>query len=135
MATGPSSISTEYDREQKGYAVIQGLKPDQLSFALNDSPLGLAAWIIQCFYMWGDIGDDLESRFTKDELITNILIYWFTQSMPSAIRLYCESMRANTFGPSRRLRRDTHRSCAFQRCSQAEKESGLKRNTILRDGR
>jgi microsomal epoxide hydrolase len=101
VVTGHSCISIEYDREQKGYAVIQGLKPDQLSFALNDSPIGLAAWIIQCFYMWGDISGDLESRFTKDELITNILIYWFTQSMPSAIRLYCESMRAHTFGPVR----------------------------------
>jgi microsomal epoxide hydrolase len=101
VVTGPSCVSREYYREQKGYAVIQGLKPEQLSFALNDSPVGLAAWIIQCFHMWGDIGGDLESRFTKDELITNILIYWFTQSMPSAIRLYCESMRANTFGPVR----------------------------------
>ena len=99
VVPGPFCISIEYDREQKGYAVIQGLKPEQLSFALNDSPVGLAAWIIQCFHMWGDINGNIESRFTKDELITNVMIYWFTKSMPSAIRLYCESMRSNTFGP------------------------------------
>ena len=96
---GRSCVSVSYAREQKGYAVIQSLKPDQLAFALNDSPLGLAAWVVQCFHMWGDIGDDLESRFSKDELITNVMIYWVTESMPSAIRLYRESMRSRRFGP------------------------------------
>ena len=99
VVTGRSAISIDYYREQKGYAVIQALKPDQLAFALNDSPLGLAAWILQCFYMWSDIDGDLESRFTKDELITNIMLYWITESMPSAIRLYRESLIAGTFGP------------------------------------
>ena len=99
VVTGRSAVSIEYYREQKGYAVIQSLKPDQLAFGLNDSPLGLAAWIIQCFYMWSDHEGDLESRFTKDELITNIMIYWVTQSMPTAIRLYRESLLAGTFGP------------------------------------
>jgi epoxide hydrolase len=99
VVPGRTAISIEYAREQKGYAVIQSLKPEQLSFALNDSPMGLAAWIIQCFYMWGDVQGDLESRFTKDELITNVMLYWFTESIPSAIRLYCESLRSGTFGP------------------------------------
>ena len=49
--------------------------------------------------MWSDIDGDLESRFTKDELITNIMLYWITESMPSAIRLYRESLIAGTFGP------------------------------------
>jgi microsomal epoxide hydrolase len=96
---GRTCISREYYRDQKGYAVIQSLKPDQLAYALNDSPLGLAAWVVQCFYMWGDIDGDIESRFSKDELITNAMIYWVTESMPSAIRLYRESLRAGTFGP------------------------------------
>ncbi|MEQ8662311.1 MAG: epoxide hydrolase [Gammaproteobacteria bacterium] len=96
---GRTCISREYYREQKGYAVIQSLKPDQLAYALNDSPLGLAAWVVQCFYMWGDIDGDIESRFSKDELITNAMIYWVTESMPSANRLYRESLRAGTFGP------------------------------------
>lgn len=96
---GLSAVTREYNREQKGYAVIQGLKPDQLAYALNDSPLGLAAWVVQCFHMWGDLEGGLESRFTKDELLTNVMIYWFTASMPSAIRLYRESMRSRRFGP------------------------------------
>ncbi len=96
---GRSSISREYYFEHRGYAVIQSLKPDQLAFALNDSPLGLAAWIVQSFYAWGDINGDIESRFSKDELITNIMIYWLTESMPAAMRLYRESMQSRRFGP------------------------------------
>lgn len=96
---GPLALTTRYAIEENGYAMIQGKKPDQLGYALNDSPLGLAAWIVGCFEMWGDVNGDLESRFDKDFLITNILIYWFTQSMPTAIRLYRESMAAGQFGP------------------------------------
>jgi pimeloyl-ACP methyl ester carboxylesterase len=97
---GRTCISREYYREQRGYAVIQSLKPDQLAYALNDSPLGLAAWIVQCFYLWGDLADgELRSRFSLHELITNIMIYWVTESMPAAVRLYRESLRAGTFGP------------------------------------
>ena len=96
---GRSCISREYYSEHRGYAVIQSLKPDQLGFALNDSPLGLAAWIVQCFQAWGDCHGDIESRFSKDELLTNIMIYWVTESMPSAIRLYRESMQSRRFGP------------------------------------
>lgn len=96
---GRSSISREYYSEHRGYAVIQSLKPDQLAYALNDSPLGLAAWIVQCFYAWSDCDGAIEARFSKDELITNIMIYWITESMPSAIRLYRESMQSRRFGP------------------------------------
>ena len=96
---GRSCISREYYFEHRGYAVIQSLKPDQLAFALNDSPLGLAAWIVQSFYAWGDIDGNIERRFSKDELLTNIMIYWLTESMPSAIRLYRESMQSRRFGP------------------------------------
>jgi pimeloyl-ACP methyl ester carboxylesterase len=99
VVTGRSAVIRAYAREQKGYAVIQALKPDQLAFALNDSPLGLAAWIICCYYLWGDIDGRIESRFDRDYLITTALVYWFSESMPSAIRLYRESMLSGRFGP------------------------------------
>ena len=99
VVPGRSAIVEAYSREMKGYAVIQGLKPDQLAYALNDSPVGLATWIVTSFYAWGDINGDLESRFDKDFLITNVMIYWLTQSMPSAIRLYRECMLSRRFGP------------------------------------
>ncbi len=139
VVTGRFCISIEYDREQKGYAVIQGLKPEQLSFALNDSPVGLAAWIIQCFHMWGDINGNIESRFTKDELITNVMIYWFTKSMPSAIRLYCESMRSNTFGPVRGYVNAPTAVALFKDIPKpkrewAEKEYNIARWTVMPSG-
>jgi epoxide hydrolase len=99
VVPGRSATLETYIREMKGYAVIQGLKPDQLAYALNDSPVGLAAWIIANFYLWGDINGDIASRFDRDFLLTNVMIYWLTQSMPTAIRLYRECMRSRRFGP------------------------------------
>ena len=74
-----------------GYSSIQGTRPLTLGYALNDSPTGLATWIIDKFWAWSDHGGDLQRSFTKDELLTNIMIYWVTQSMPSSARIYYES--------------------------------------------
>ncbi|HZT03754.1 MAG TPA: epoxide hydrolase [Steroidobacteraceae bacterium] len=76
-----------------GYAHVQGTKPDVLAPALNDSPMGLAAWIIDKFRSWSDCGGDVLARFTFDELLTTTSLYWFTGAMPSAIRLYWEMRR------------------------------------------
>src|SRR5262249_3083379 len=62
-------------REESGYSTIQGTKPQTLAFGLTDSPVGLAAWIIEKFRAWSDCGGDVESRFTRDELLTNIMLY------------------------------------------------------------
>jgi pimeloyl-ACP methyl ester carboxylesterase len=76
--------------DHRAYAAIQGTRPQTLGFALNDSPVGLAAWILDKFWAWSDHGGDLETSFTRDELITNVMIYWVTQSGPSAARIYRE---------------------------------------------
>lgn len=73
------------------YNMVQSTKPQSLSYGLNDSPVGLAAWIIEKFRSWGDTHGDIESRFSKDELLTNIMIYWVTQTAGSAARGYYES--------------------------------------------
>ena len=73
------------------YAHVQSTKPDTLGPALNDSPVGLAAWIAEKYRSWSDCSGDVERRFSKTELLTTISLYWFTQSMPSAIRLYWET--------------------------------------------
>ena len=77
-----------------GYSHVQSTKPDVLGPALNDSPIGLAAWIIDKFRSWSDCDGNVERRFTQDELLTTVSLYWFTRSMPSAIRLYWESRRS-----------------------------------------
>jgi pimeloyl-ACP methyl ester carboxylesterase len=73
-----------------GYGQIQRTKPQTLAYGLNDSPAGLAAWIVEKFRAWSDCDGDVERRFSKDELLTNIAIYWFTQTIGSSSRLYYE---------------------------------------------
>jgi pimeloyl-ACP methyl ester carboxylesterase len=86
------------------YGRIQATKPQSLAYALNDSPVGLAAWIIEKFRAWSDCDGDVESVFTKDELLTNVSIYWFTQTIGSSIRLYWENrQRPLHFAPGERV--------------------------------
>ena len=76
-----------------GYSHIQGTKPQTLSYGLNDSPAGLAAWIVEKYRTWSDCHGEVESRFTKDELLTTITLYWVTQTINSSTRLYYETLR------------------------------------------
>ena len=80
-----------FRREETGYQWIQGTKPQTLAYGLNDSPAGLAAWIAEKFRTWMDCGGNIERSITKDQLLTNIMIYWITQSINSSTRLYYES--------------------------------------------
>jgi len=84
----------KFETYERGYAHIQGTKPQTVGYALNDSPAGLAAWIVEKFRTWTDCGGDIESRFTKDELLTNITLYWVTGTITSSARLYREDARA-----------------------------------------
>ena len=81
----------EFFADERGYSNIQGTKPQTLGYGLNDSPAGLAAWIVEKFRTWCDCEGDVESRFTKDELLTNVMIYWATQTITSSTRIYYES--------------------------------------------
>jgi pimeloyl-ACP methyl ester carboxylesterase len=74
-----------------GYFQIQSTRPMTLGYGLNDSPAGLAAWIVEKFRAWSDSGGDVEKKFTKDELLTNVMIYWVTESAPSSVRIYFEN--------------------------------------------
>jgi pimeloyl-ACP methyl ester carboxylesterase len=80
----------KFRHEEAGYQAIQGTKPQTLAYGLNDSPAGLAAWIVEKFRTWSDCGGDVERRFTKDQLLTNITIYWVTETINSSTRLYYE---------------------------------------------
>jgi pimeloyl-ACP methyl ester carboxylesterase len=65
-----------------------------LAWALNDSPVGLAAWLLERRRNWSDCAGDLESRYTRDFLLTNVSLYWYTQSIASSMQLYAEQFRA-----------------------------------------
>jgi len=77
-----------------GYAHQQRTKPQTLAYSLNDSPVGLLAWIVEKFQSWGDCAGEVESRFSKDELLTNVMIYWATETISSSMRLYYEGRLA-----------------------------------------
>jgi pimeloyl-ACP methyl ester carboxylesterase len=80
----------QFAREESGYAQEQGTKPQTLGVALNDSPAGLLAWIVEKLRTWSDCGGDPENVFTRDQMITNVMLYWVTQTITSSTRLYWE---------------------------------------------
>ena len=94
---------TAYMQNEVGYQQIQRTKPQSLGYGLNDSPAGLAAWIVEKFHGWSDMpqGADgyLDNHFTKDELLTNISIYWFTETITSSARIYYESSKTPVAKP------------------------------------
>ncbi len=77
-----------WDSVEGAYILLQHTKPQTLAYGLNDSPTGLAAWIVEKFRAWSDCNGDVESRFTKDELLTNVSLYWFTQTINSSFGPY-----------------------------------------------
>jgi pimeloyl-ACP methyl ester carboxylesterase len=83
----------EWRRTGAGYQEIQGTKPQSLGYGLQDSPAGLAAWIVEKFRAWSDCHGQIETSFTKDQLLTNVMVYWVTETATSSTRLYYE-MRA-----------------------------------------
>jgi pimeloyl-ACP methyl ester carboxylesterase len=76
------------------FNMIQSTKPQTLGYALNDSPVGLASWILEKFYAWSDTKGNIENSFTKDELLTNIMIYWVSATINTSIRRYLEDARS-----------------------------------------
>jgi pimeloyl-ACP methyl ester carboxylesterase len=82
----------QWRQKEGAYGLVQATKPQTLAYAINDSPIGLAAWIIDKFYAWTDHPGDLEKVYTRDELLVNLTIYWVTQTAGSSFRLYYETM-------------------------------------------
>ncbi|MDQ3759502.1 MAG: epoxide hydrolase 1 [Actinomycetota bacterium] len=75
------------------YLLTQGVAPDTLAPALNDSPAGLAAWLVSKYRDWSDCGGDVESRFTLDQLCDFLTLYWATGTISTSIRLYAAEAR------------------------------------------
>ncbi|MEQ8652130.1 MAG: epoxide hydrolase [Kiloniellales bacterium] len=79
-------------KEETGYQWIQGTRPQTLAFALTDSPLGLAAWIVEKFHTWTDCSGDIESALDRDRMLANISLYWFTGAINSSFWPYYARM-------------------------------------------
>ena len=82
-----------YQQWGAGYSKQQSTRPQTLGYALVDSPMGQAAWIIEKFYEWTDCDGHPENVLTKDELIDNVMFYWLSASGASSARLYWESFQ------------------------------------------
>jgi microsomal epoxide hydrolase len=80
--------------EETGYQWIQGTRPQTLAYGLTDSPVGLAAWIVEKFRAWSDCDGDVERRFSKDELLTNVMIYWVTGAINASFWPYYDRRHA-----------------------------------------
>ena len=97
-------LARRWFEDEGGYFHIQRTKPQTLGLGLNDSPVGLAAWIIEKFRTWSDCDGNPESSYTRDELLTNIMIYWVNQAAASSVRHYYENRVDNwRFQPGERV--------------------------------
>ncbi|HVM64583.1 MAG TPA: epoxide hydrolase, partial [Acidimicrobiales bacterium] len=76
--------------DEGGYIAIQSTRPQTLAFALNDSPVGLLAWVVEKWRAWSDCDGDPERCFTPDELLTNVTLYWVTGTIRSSMHWYLE---------------------------------------------
>jgi len=104
---GAAAPPTEWARRAGaaggGYEAIQGTRPQTIGYLLDDSPAGLAAWIIEKFHEWSDTSDG-GLPLAKDQLLTNVMAYWLNQTGASSARLYWERRKApETMVPQRRV--------------------------------
>ena len=81
----------EFMAQGSGYMQIQRTRPQTISFAMHDSPVGLAAWLIEKRRAWSDCGGEVETVFSKDDLITTAMLYWLTDTYVSSARHYYEA--------------------------------------------
>jgi pimeloyl-ACP methyl ester carboxylesterase len=79
-------------KEETGYQWIQGTKPQTLAFGLTDSPAGLAAWVVEKFRTWTDCDGNPENAVSRDEMLANISLYWFTGAIGSSFWPYYARM-------------------------------------------
>jgi epoxide hydrolase len=82
------TTSAAYRAQEMDYYAEQQHKPGTVAFALYDNPLGTAAWIVEKFKVWSDSGNNIESIFTKDQLLTNVMIYLVTDTVATSVWLY-----------------------------------------------
>ena len=80
-----------WDETERGYSAVQSTRPQTLGYGLNDSPAGLAAWVLDKWRSWSDSGGDLDARFGRDALLTMLTVWWATGSITSSMRDYYDN--------------------------------------------
>ncbi|WP_257008494.1 alpha/beta fold hydrolase [Shouchella clausii] len=77
--------------QEGGYMSIQSTRPQTLAYGLSDSPVGLAGWMTEKFRSWSDCNGDLAQKFSEDELLTHIMVYWVTNTIGSTAHMYYDN--------------------------------------------
>jgi len=94
-----------WEETERGYSAIQSTRPQTLGYGLNDSPAGLAAWMVEKWRAWGDSRGDLEARFSRDYLLTMVTLYWVTETITPSMRDYFDNRwRGANVQPGDRVR-------------------------------
>jgi len=93
------AVLAQFRKEEAAYSLLQGTKPQTLGVGLNDSPAGLMAWIVEKFRAWSDCDGDPENAVTRDQMLTNVMVYWLSQTITSSARLYWERQHSSE-GPA-----------------------------------
>jgi len=88
-----------FNEAERGYAAVQGTRPQTIGYGLTDSPVAQAAWILEKFHNWSDCDGDPVAAFGPDRLLDNIMTYWLTRSGASSARIYWETFRDPRYEP------------------------------------
>ena len=126
-------ITDTWDQEEGGYNAIQTTRPQTLAYGLNDSPVGLMAWIVEKWRAWTDPDGNIEDYFSKDDLLTNVMIYWITETANSAARSYYERAHdARSLGPNDKIHVPTGVALTTEVVQRVPREWAERRYTDLR---
>jgi pimeloyl-ACP methyl ester carboxylesterase len=90
------AVASGWDATERGYSFIQGTRPQTLAYGLTDSPVGLAAWILEKWRAWGDTDGDVDARFGREFLLTLVTLYWVTGTIGTSMRDYRDNRAAHT---------------------------------------
>ncbi|MBS2549365.1 epoxide hydrolase [Catenulispora sp. NL8] len=94
-----------WDSTERGYSAVQSTRPQTLGYALNDSPAGLAAWVLDKWRSWSASNGDLDAAFHRDALLTMLTIWWVTESITTSMRDYYDNRwHGSPIGPQDRVR-------------------------------
>jgi hypothetical protein len=91
-SSSPREELVTWERGRAAHVAVHGIDPQTLAHAMHDSPAGLCAWLVERRRTWSDCGGDVESVFSRDDLLTTTTLYWVTDSFASSLRLYWEAM-------------------------------------------
>jgi pimeloyl-ACP methyl ester carboxylesterase len=99
------ALLSRWEETERGYSAVQSTRPQTLGYGLNDSPAGLAAWVLDKWRSWSDSGGDLDGTFGRDSLLTMLTLWWATDSITASMRDYYDNRwHGSPIGPEDRVR-------------------------------